>query len=211
MKTREARNLEPVGGSLCLDFANTVSTRAGTLGKEYLTTYDDLVAWSLHAGILAEKEAERLRRLRSRHPKEGHTVLNRAVEVRETIYRIFSAIAKKRSPRDVDIRALNRLLSEALSRLEIRSQKGRFEWGWAHDTEALDIMLWPVAQSAAQLLIAGKRSSVRHCAAHPACGWLFLDTSKNQRRRWCSMKLCGSRAKIERFYRRKKAPSSSNG
>jgi predicted RNA-binding Zn ribbon-like protein len=44
---------------------------------------------------------------------------------------------------------------------------------------------------------------VRVCAAED-CGWLFLDTSKNHTRRWCSMKSCGNRAKARRHYNKEK-------
>jgi predicted RNA-binding Zn ribbon-like protein len=41
---------------------------------------------------------------------------------------------------------------------------------------------------------------VRACGG---CGWLFLDTSKNHSRRWCSMDACGNQAKARRHYRRR--------
>ncbi|WP_443691321.1 CGNR zinc finger domain-containing protein [Pseudomonas sp.] len=37
------------------------------------------------------------------------------------------------------------------------------------------------------------------------CTWLFIDTSKNHRRRWCSMATCGNRAKAQRHYQLKAA------
>jgi predicted RNA-binding Zn ribbon-like protein len=42
---------------------------------------------------------------------------------------------------------------------------------------------------------------VRACAA-PDCGALYLDTSRNGSRRWCSMERCGARAKASAYYRR---------
>ena len=39
---------------------------------------------------------------------------------------------------------------------------------------------------------------MKQCADDRGCGWLFLDTSRNQSRRWCSMKSCGNRAKVRR-------------
>ena len=46
---------------------------------------------------------------------------------------------------------------------------------------------------------------IRHCA-NAKCLWLFLDDSKNGSRRWCSMQLCGNRAKAHRHYLRGKTP-----
>jgi predicted RNA-binding Zn ribbon-like protein len=35
------------------------------------------------------------------------------------------------------------------------------------------------------------------------CGWMFLDETKNARRKWCAMELCGNRAKASRNYERR--------
>jgi predicted RNA-binding Zn ribbon-like protein len=45
-------------------------------------------------------------------------------------------------------------------------------------------------------------SRVRVCASE-TYGWLFIDTSKNRTRRWCSMSDCGNRAKVRRFRARR--------
>lgn len=63
-------------------------------------------------------------------------------------------------------------------------------------------MLWPVARSAAELLTSPDAQRVRECALR-SCSWLFVDRSRNRRRRWCDMKTCGNRAKARRHYRRK--------
>jgi predicted RNA-binding Zn ribbon-like protein len=52
------------------------------------------------------------------------------------------------------------------------------------------------------LLTAPELQRVRACPGLGDCGWLFLDTSKSGRRRWCSMEGCGSRAKMRRYYAR---------
>lgn len=45
---------------------------------------------------------------------------------------------------------------------------------------------------------------IRGCA-HEACALHFFDTSRNGTRRWCSMALCGNRAKASRHYARSRA------
>lgn len=42
---------------------------------------------------------------------------------------------------------------------------------------------------------------VKLCHGHD-CGWLFLDETKNSRRKWCLMEVCGNRAKSSRHYAR---------
>jgi hypothetical protein len=78
-KERTASNLELVGGWLCLGFANTVSPRIEALVREYLTRYGDLVAWSQHAGILMDNEAEILLRNAVRRPDLAQAALGRVL------------------------------------------------------------------------------------------------------------------------------------
>jgi predicted RNA-binding Zn ribbon-like protein len=202
-KERHAGNLELVGGHLCLDFSNTVSSRDEAMRYDYLTRYDDLVDWARHAQMLTEPEAQALLRSAAGHPKLAAAVLARAVALRETIYRVFSAIAEARDPEGTDLTALNATLREAFARLEIAPSAGGFEWAWVVDGAELDRILWPIVGSAAQLLISAELGRVRQCARQ-GCNWLFVDLSKNQSRRWCSMDMCGSRVKSRRYYRRQK-------
>jgi predicted RNA-binding Zn ribbon-like protein len=55
--------------------------------------------------------------------------------------------------------------------------------------------------AAAELLVSDIRAQIHECGGE-GCGWLFLDTSRNHRRRWCTMQGCGNRAKARRFYER---------
>jgi predicted RNA-binding Zn ribbon-like protein len=66
-----------------------------------------------------------------------------------------------------------------------------------------ETMLGPIVGSAAELLASDNLPFVRACSSN-TCQWFFLDTSKNHRRRWCSMKLCGNRAKVRKFYARQR-------
>jgi predicted RNA-binding Zn ribbon-like protein len=200
---RTASNVELVGGRVCLDFANSVSTRLEGLGEEYLSSYDDLVVWMQHAGILAEDEAKSLGEKGSDHPDLAAAALHRALAFRETIYRVFSAIAEAEEPDGSDLAEMNRMVQEALSRLTITPSAEGYEWTWVSDEKELDYMLWPIARSAADLLTSQELGRVKRCARQ-GCDWLFVDQSKNHSRRWCSMSLCGSRVKARRYYRRKK-------
>jgi len=47
---------------------------------------------------------------------------------------------------------------------------------------------------------------VRECASQ-ACPVIFLDTSRNGSRRWCSMERCGARAKATAYYQRHRGSS----
>ncbi len=199
-----AAALSLVGGRLCLDFANTVGSHAGELPNEHLRGYRDLVAWSRHAGILTDADERRLLAAAEGRPDEAGVVLERAVSLREAIYRIFSAVAAGRVPAEADLETLNVALARALAHARIVSAAAGFAWAWRDEHGALDRMLWPVARSAADLLTVGELDRVRECANDP-CGWLFLDLSRNRSRRWCDMQDCGNRIKARRHYQRRRA------
>jgi predicted RNA-binding Zn ribbon-like protein len=72
--------------------------------------------------------------------------------------------------------------------------------GW-EESDALDVMLWPITRSAVELLTSDELDRVKQCGR---CDWLFLDKSRNRSRRWCSMDACGNRIKMARRYKREK-------
>jgi predicted RNA-binding Zn ribbon-like protein len=162
------------------------------------------VTWSQHVGIMTESTAHHLRQRAARHPAIASATLERAIALRETIFRIFSAVAEGHSPEATDVATLNGALSETLSRLRLTMTADGFGWQWAGSGDSLEQMLWPVTRSAAELLTTGELSRVRMCGGED-CGWLFFDTSRNQSRRWCSMEDCGNRAKARRYHQRHRA------
>jgi predicted RNA-binding Zn ribbon-like protein len=191
------------GGSLCLDFANTIDDRGTEVEREHLTSYRNLAAWAEQTHILNSEEAEQLLAVAARQPDKADAVLQQAIAIREVIYHIFAALAQEEAPVDADLAQLNEALAHALPHNKIVRYEQHFEWGWDFNQEALDSIIWPVVRSAADLLTADTLPMLRVCAADD-CQWLFMDTSKNQTRRWCNMKSCGNRAKARRHIERKK-------
>ncbi len=201
---RESRwRVALIGGSLCLDFANTVDWHASERSVENLNTFDDLLWWSRNAGIITKREAVGLGYMAANSPSEAERALKKAVDLRETIYRMFSAVTVGSLPSDQDLAAFNEDLSGASLRSRIIRTKYGLLWDWTGGKDTLDWMLNPVIRSAADLLVSGDLRRVKKCA-DLQCGWIFLDVSRNKSRRWCDMKHCGNRAKATRFYQRKK-------
>ena len=200
-----AGTLKLLGGRLSLDFANTADWHATDHLVEFLTSYAELVAWSQYVSILTESEAQHLLEEAVRRPAEASAVLARTIALREAVYRLFSAICHGLSPQADDLSTFNAELSAVLAQSRIVLTTEGFVWDWLGDEDALDQMLWPVVHDAAQLLTSEELPRVGQCA-DDRCGWLFLDTSRNRSRRWCSMKDCGNRAKARRHYRRSQAP-----
>lgn len=178
-------DIELVGNALCLDFANTVNARP-VARRDWLATPESAATWAAAAG----------------HPLNGiaqelTAVLPRARALREVVFGVFQPIAHGKHPGQDDLAALLAQYAAAvrLARLEVDDDGlYRLTWPGARVPSAL---MWAVAASAVELLNRGPLDRVGEC---PSCHWLFLDTSKNRGRRWCSMATCGSRDKARRYY-----------
>jgi predicted RNA-binding Zn ribbon-like protein len=191
------------GNWLCLDFTHTLEERYSGRPEELLRNYSDLVAWGMYEQLLTEEDAQRLLELAKRKPEEAALAFQRAIQAREAIYRIFYAVSEGEDPRKPDIALLNTLLAESMSHTCLVRRDGGYAWDWQAGEEELDLVLWKVVRSAADLLTSERLDDVRACSAED-CRWLFLDTSKNHSRRWCDMQTCGNQAKARRHYSRKK-------
>ena len=188
---------------LCLDFANTLNWRTSDQPHDWLDSYSNLVGWGQAMDLLGEKEAGRLRKFATQSPQTALEVLQRAITLREAIYNLLSAYSAGMPLKEADLNALNPELLIASQHRALACTDDGCNWRWDDDPQKLDRMLWPVAQSAADLLASEILDRVGECQGE-GCGWLFLDTSKNKTRRWCSMDDCGNREKARKFYRRKK-------
>jgi predicted RNA-binding Zn ribbon-like protein len=200
---RREPQFDLTGGVLCLDFVNTLDNRPSAEPKELLGSYLDLGRFGEDTGILAPGEVDRLFALSQTLPGEAERVLRAAIELREAIYAIFWAIVNKKGVPAPALATLNRYAQDAAQHTRLVLSQRRFEWR-GDESSSFDAVLWPIARSAADLLASDRLAFVHACSSK-TCQWLFLDTSKNHRRRWCSMKLCGNRTKVRRFYERQKS------
>jgi len=190
---------ELIGGALCLDFTNTVGGTRGERAPDHLQCHADLVAWARAAAAIGEVEAAAVTRRAQREPLEASLLLNRALALREAMYRLFSATAAGEPVLQDDLGCLNEHLRCCHRLLELAPAEAGFAWCWRGEADHPERVLWPVLHSAAALLTGSELARLRQCAR---CSWLFLDRSRNKRRRWCRMETCGNRAKSQRHYRR---------
>ena len=189
---------------LCLDFTLTAEREPdGKINVESITSYADLVSWCNQTRILTNDDLGARVQDAQTSPREATKALARALALREAIYCVFSAIARRERPRDKDLADLNSALARAVSRSRIVATEDGFTWSCSENCDALDRVFWPVIWSATDLLTSTDRKLVRVCNSS-ACNELFLDTSRNRTRRWCDMKVCGNRAKAQRHYKKRK-------
>ena len=192
-----AGSLPLVGGALALDFCNSASGR-GTPGRqEHLLQPGDVLAWARHAGITDAEGDAALRRLLEEEPGFGPRLLASALALRDAIYRLDAALASDAAADQADIDAVAELHAACLARGRLTTREGAFGWSWSVADAPEAVVLGPIAASAMMVLTAADKARLKQCSGHH-CGWLFLDTTKSNNRRWCEMEVCGNRAKQKR-------------
>lgn len=199
-------NFRFVGGSLALDFVNTVNWTERGLERELLTGYEALVEWGVLAGVLPGESGERLRKGARLDPEGAARALARAYELRELLQRLFAAVAEGPVSELEVLDRFDGALAEARARrylvpVAAGSEARGLEWRWRGLGEDLGSILWPVLEMAAELLVSPEVARLHLCAGED-CGWFFVDRSRNGLRRWCEMRTCGSVVKARRYYRR---------
>jgi predicted RNA-binding Zn ribbon-like protein len=206
-----ARIFGLIGGHVALDFVNTVDWRGdSTRREELLPRFEDLVAWGVAVKLLRPRDARAFTQAAQRNKGQAERSLRRARRLREVLARVLIAAAGSTPPTARDLRLFNAFLAAALRKRRLHVHGTTYVWSWDKGVaDSFDVVLWPVVLAAADLLASEHRTHIHVCGA-PACGWLFLDTSRNQRRRWCSMKGCGNRAKARRFYQRARDTSANS-
>lgn len=174
-----------MNADLCLDFANTRYWRGQDTPTETLKEPADLGAWLKTPKPPPQKEFEQ------------------ALALRETIHRLFDALAQGKAAGGRDFEDLNAALSAAPPRRMLRRGKDGYDWDLDMKSGTALALLAPVLWSAGDLLASAKLAKVRRCA-NPECLYLFIDESRAGRRRWCTMSSCGNRAKAKRHYHKSK-------
>jgi predicted RNA-binding Zn ribbon-like protein len=166
-----------------LELVNTVNGRPDW-STDYIATPLAALDWANHVELFGA----------ATHRKGGREGFDRLIDLRESLYRIFSTTAQGKPPSRRD---LHYLFEVAHSGLRVP------RW---HLADGRLVPLWPdasllhatfvIADEAVELVRSGDLRRVRACEG---CGWMFLDTSKAGARRWCSMDICGAREKMRRY------------
>jgi len=190
--------MRTVGGHPCLDFGNTVDSRGERWGPDLLRTYADLIDWAQRAEVIDEELRGALLAAASRRPAAARTALDRAKILREAVYGILRAEATDRTVPVSELKSLNEFSMRAMSKRSLSLRANRPTWRW-NDSNDLDAVSHRVALAASEFIVsAADRRPVRECTG-PNCGWLFLDTSRGGRTRWCSDETCGTHSRVRRF------------
>ncbi|MEJ2868135.1 CGNR zinc finger domain-containing protein [Actinomycetospora sp. OC33-EN08] len=170
---------EFVGGHPALDFVNTTDGPLGARTAERLRTWEDVLSWSRSAGLLTEAVGS---------PDDPDAALADLRALREDLHAVLTAGGAGSVVRAAVVAAYGRATPDP-------------EVGWRVTAveHGPDLPALRVALAVGTLLAGPDLARVGRCGR---CSWLFLDPSPTRRRRWCSMAVCGNRAKQERLRER---------
>ncbi|MFS2222585.1 CGNR zinc finger domain-containing protein [Pantoea sp. B65] len=175
-----------------LDFINTTAQIDGH-EHDFWQSDDDVEAWLNQAGLRVAPETE--------PPAEPGALLQEARRLRNIIKQV---VVQKKRGTQVDTQGINHYLVAAATHDElVNAADGALQIKRIYANRTPLQRLAPVAEQAASLLAEHNFALVRECE-HPECSLWFYDRTKAHRRRWCSMALCGNRAKVSRFRQQKK-------
>ena len=213
MVSHDKPNLEPpwtagqfVGGHPALDLVNTVSDRVDSAqAVDRLQSVDDLTGWLLSVGLVTPDWAGRMSRVGGSGDPEW---LGPVRALREAAWTLLNPVALGQPPAPAALAPVLAAAGTAAGALTPLTE--RTSTGATSSSPALPAFDLPVdrpdalvALLALQVLEAFfvlPRERLRCC---PRCGWLFHDSSRGGRRRWCKMVTCGNREKATRHYRRR--------
>jgi predicted RNA-binding Zn ribbon-like protein len=190
-----AGSLDLVGCELALDFTNTSSGRGFLSHQEHLRDFDTIIQWVEHARVMAPSDCTYVRTTVAKRPKLGRAVFEQVLKIRELIWTIGTALAEQRPVSEKLRASLTAAHAESLRFAEMKMRDGAYIWTWDPRRDVQGAILGPITLSALTLLMEKELSRTKRCAGME-CGWLFFDTTKNSRRRWCEMRVCGNRAKV---------------
>ncbi len=199
MKERSIETIRIDGGCLIFNFINTVNTRVEEDYFEYLSDYQEFMNWCRKVEMMEDSEIKLFRKYSQEHPEEAAKALEKLIKTREMLFDFFDHVITDSKPDENLIAKFNTVLSGAISHLSIDQNLNWSVLIWPDDlTSPLNRILF----SAYEVLWEKPIERIKKC---DACAWLFLDTTKNGKRRYCSPETCGSNEKAKRYYYRKKA------
>jgi predicted RNA-binding Zn ribbon-like protein len=199
-----------VGERLWLDFVNTDDLRRG-VRVDVLRDFNALVRWLGAAAVLDGERAAGIARRADQQPAGAAAALVDARRVRAALRALAERGAIIPKAREDALIEINRVLGRSAGTRRVETvDDGSFRQAFVPVGDAFAGLMIPVVESAAASLVDRELARVRRCA-DARCPRVFLDSTRNGRRRWCDMATCGNRAKAARFRARERAPLDDRG
>jgi predicted RNA-binding Zn ribbon-like protein len=203
IESHEFSDRDFIGGDAALDFINTVTGRDQT-PRDWLDSYKRLLEWSALVHLLPEKNLRALTTKAQRAPEAAESALARAKVLREALFALVTAVISDKAPPQQSLVLLHEYWIAGISAHELRFGDGHVAPALRRDAVDFDLIASVVACRMIEHVLPLPTERLRMCHG-PNCSWLFIDSSKAGRRRWCDMAVCGNAAKSRRFLARSHA------
>ena len=178
-----------IGNNPALDFINSVN---------YDLTLENLLSWAVAVNLVKASEAEEFSGKWNKEQLPGISLF------RERLREIVINLVNKKNIPAEEISWINRILREKGAFSELGVTEEGFSKSIRIDLSEPGKILIPITESFVDLICYGQPDYLRKCE-RTECILYFYDTTKNHKRRWCSMAVCGNRAKAAKFYEKKKS------
>lgn len=186
-----------IADSLGLDFLNSIATPLDT-PVDWLDNGDGLLEWLAQARLVPTDALDALR------ARAGPGELDRVAEKARALREWFRGFVREHMGRPLtpdaldELAPLNRILErdETFSQISgYRDRDGdRLELRTMRRWRSPESLLLPIGEALARFVCEEDFADVRACEGH-SCTLMFVDHTRRRARRWCSMAICGNRAK----------------
>lgn len=183
-----------ISGNLAIDFVNTRPVLRGRL-TELLPDFASVLRWFVAARLLDQKSAATLARRRANTP-QAKASWRLLLAFREQLRHALLLLESGHALPPKMVADVNHLLARHPLPAQLAYVKGVLHRGRRFQPKSPADLFAPLADAAADLFVSIDPSRLRQCET---CVLHFHDTSKNATRRWCSMRLCGNRAKVAKY------------
>lgn len=200
IESHRFRNRDIIGGDPALDFVNTVSGRDQS-PRDWLDSYARLLEWAAFVHLLPKRVLRSLGKKAQKEPKAAAMALARAKVLREALFELVTRMISRRAPPKSALTLLREHWIAGMKAHELRFGEGRVLVDLRNDALNFDLIASMVAYRMVEQVLPLPTDRLRMCPG-PNCSWVFIDSSKAGRRRWCDMAVCGNAAKSRRFLAR---------
>ncbi|MFI8481373.1 CGNR zinc finger domain-containing protein [Pseudomonas sp. NPDC078700] len=187
-----------IAEDLLLDFLNTTGGKSKARENERLASSPALFDWGLASQLIDNDEYQRLLQHSQADSATADNELSQVIQWREAVHALLHALASGEEPHAVAAKRVQTVIKQALASAQLHHAPGQpSDWRIDSHQAAFLTIKYRLALHLNQAMTGGKYQQVKECEA---CSWMFIDTSRSRKRRWCSMSTCGNRAKARRFY-----------
>ena len=194
LSTRRTPDFLFLSGNTALDFVNTRPVLRGQ-PVELLKDFASVLRWFVAAKLLDQKAAAKFRD-RWANTREAVACWRQMLHFREQLRRAILSLESGESVSRILLRDLNHLLAQHSMPTQLVSVHGTLKKEHRFEPQNPTDLFAPLLNAVADLFSDVDPRRLRQCQS---CVLHFRDNTKNATRRWCSMKLCGNRAKVTKY------------